>query len=93
MKFYLKIKEKQKVSEEQTEAETEEDLISYLYSTEGIVSFKDKEKAEKKAKSLATFINGFKAKKDASEIIIEEARRSKRKKTSFRWVVQPSFYN
>tara|TARA_R100000008_G_scaffold86548_2_gene80107 strand:+ start:1368 stop:1634 length:267 start_codon:yes stop_codon:yes gene_type:complete len=88
MKFYLKIKEKQK-----TETEETEEQVSYLYSTEGIVSFKDKEKAEKKAKSLATFINGFKAKKDASEIIIEEARRSKRKKESFRWVVQPSFYN
>ena len=91
MKFYLKIKEKQKVSE--SEEQTEEEQESYLYSTEGIVSFKDKEKAEKKAKSLAAFINGFKAKKDASEIIIEEARRSKRKKESFRWVVQPSFYN
>ena len=64
-----------------------------ISGAEGIVSFKDKEKAEKKAKSLAAFINGFKAKKDASEIIIEEARRSKRKKESFRWVVQPSFYN
>ncbi len=90
MKFYLKIKEKQKAVDNPEETEEQE---SYLYSTEGIVSFKDRDKAEKKAASLATFINGYKTKKEASEITIEEARRSKRNKESFRWVVQPSFYN
>tara|TARA_Y100000592_G_scaffold88800_1_gene145076 strand:- start:812 stop:1078 length:267 start_codon:yes stop_codon:yes gene_type:complete len=84
MKFYLKIKEN---------TGTEEEAESYLYSTEGIVSFKDKSIAEKKAKSLTLFLNGNKkTKKNGALVIPEEARRTgRKKKASFRWVVQPTF--
>ena len=83
MKFYLKITEN-KGTEEETE--------SYLFSSEGIISFKDKEMAEKKAQSLMLFINGNKKKKKNGALVIPiEAKRSKRKKESFRWYVKPTF--
>ena len=84
MKFYIKIKEN---------TGTEEEAESYLYSSEGtIITFSDKEKAAKRAQSLARFLNGNKkTKKNGALVIPIEAKKAKNKKQSFRWQVKPTF--
>jgi hypothetical protein len=76
MKFYIKIKEN---------TGTEEEAESYLYSSEGtIITFSDKEKAAKRAQSLARFLNGNKkTKKNGALVIPIEAKKA--------WQVKPTF--
>ncbi len=74
-KYFIKI----------TETTTDGNNSYYLHNPKGIVSYKDKSEANKRAKSLSAFFNLKKNK--GIEISPEERTRKPRDARPFRWVI------